>query len=226
MSTSRDKGELKGCIFDLDGVIVDTARYHFMAWRRLAKELGYEFTVEHNEELKGVSRMRSLEILLAKAGIEVDDEEKEVLAARKNEWYKEFISGMTAEEILPGSVRLLRRLRRRGILTAIGSASKNARTIIERTGLNSLFDVIVDGNMVTRAKPDPEVFLRGAAEMGLTPGSCVVLEDARAGIEAARAAGMRCVGVGDPDELTGADMVITDLSEITVKELRKLINRI
>jgi len=214
--------DLRGCIFDLDGVIVDTARYHFMAWRRLAKELGFTFTLEDNEALKGVSRMASLEILLNKGGISVSDREKELLAARKNGWYIEFISGMTPDEILPGSVKLLKTLRREGILTAIGSASKNAGTILDGIGLRRMFDVIIDGNKISKAKPDPEVFLKGAEEMDLPPSSCVVFEDAQAGIEAAIAGGMKCVGVGNPALLGRADMVIPDLKNITINQLRNL----
>lgn len=214
--------DLKGCIFDLDGVIVDTAKYHFMAWRRLAKELGFIFTLEDNEALKGVSRMESLEILLKTGGITVTDKEKEVLAARKNGWYVEFISGMTPDEILPGSIRLLKALRKEGILTAIGSASKNAGMILDRIGIRDMFDVVVDGNKIHKAKPDPEVFLTAAAEMGLAPSTCVVFEDARAGIEAAIAGGMKCVGVGSPDQLGKADLVIPDLRKITIKQLRNL----
>lgn len=214
--------ELKGCIFDLDGVIVDTAKYHFMAWRRLAKELGFEFTLEHNEALKGVSRMASLEILLKTGGITVSEKEKERLAARKNGWYVEFISGMTPTEILPGSLRLLKALRKEGILTGIGSASRNAGTILDGIKIRDLFDVIVDGNKIHRAKPDPEVFLRGAQEMNLLPSECIVFEDAQAGIEAAIAGGMKCVGVGSPELLGKASLVISDLKKITVKQLRNL----
>jgi len=214
--------ELKGCIFDLDGVIVDTAKYHFMAWRRLAKELGFVFTIEQNEALKGVSRMASLEILLKTGGVSVSEEEKEHLAARKNGWYVEFISGMTPDEILPGSIRLLKALRKEGILTAIGSASRNAGTILDGIKLRDMFDVIVDGNKIHKAKPDPEVFLRGAKEMKLHPSDCIVFEDARAGIEAAIAGGMRCVGVGNPELLGKANLVIPDLKKITVKQLRNL----
>ncbi|MDD3736140.1 MAG: beta-phosphoglucomutase [Bacteroidales bacterium] len=214
--------DLRGCIFDLDGVIVDTAKYHFMAWRRLAKELGFTFTLEDNEALKGVSRMASLEILLNKGGIHVSEEEKARLAARKNGWYVEFISGMTPDEILPGSIKLLRALRRKGILTAIGSASKNAGTILDRIGLRPMFDAIIDGNKIHKAKPDPEVFLRGAEEMNLPPSSCVVFEDAQAGIEAAIAGGMKCVGVGSPELLGRADLVIPDLRKITIKQLTNL----
>lgn len=214
--------ELKGCIFDLDGVIVDTAKYHFMAWRRLAKELGFVFTIEQNEALKGVSRMASLEILLKTGGVSVSEKEKEHLAARKNGWYVEFISGMTPDEILPGSIRLLKALRKEGILTAIGSASRNAGTILDGIKLRDMFDVIVDGNKIHKAKPDPEVFLRGAREMNLPPSDCIVFEDAQAGIEAAIAGGMRCVGVGNPELLGKANLVIPDLKKITVKQLRNL----
>lgn len=214
--------ELKGCIFDLDGVIVDTAKYHFMAWRRLAKELGFEFTVEDNEALKGVSRMTSLDILLRTGGVTVSEKEKEMLAARKNGWYVEFISGMTPDEILPGSIRLLKSVRKAGILTAIGSASRNAGTILDRIRLREMFDVIVDGNKIQKAKPDPEVFLKGAEEMNLSPSCCIVFEDAQAGIEAAIAGGMKSVGVGDPILLGRADLVIPDLKKITLKQLRNL----
>ncbi|MDX9904381.1 MAG: beta-phosphoglucomutase [Bacteroidales bacterium] len=214
--------ELRGCIFDLDGVIVDTAKYHFMAWRRLAKELGFEFTVEENEALKGVSRMTSLEILLKTGGVTVSEKDKEVLAARKNGWYVEFISGMTPDEILPGSVSLLKSLRKAGIMTAIGSASRNAGTILDRIALREMFDVIVDGNKIHKAKPDPEVFLRGAEEMNLPPSCCIVFEDAQAGIEAAIAGGMKSVGVGSPELLGRADLVIPNLKNITIRQLRNL----
>ncbi|MDF1559840.1 MAG: beta-phosphoglucomutase [Bacteroidales bacterium] len=214
--------DLRGCIFDLDGVIVDTAKYHFMAWRRLAKELGFEFTIEDNEALKGVSRMTSLEILLRTGGVTVSEKEKEVLAARKNGWYVEFISGMTPDEILPGSVRLLKSLRKAGILTAIGSASRNAGTILDRIALRDMFDAIVDGNKIHNAKPDPEVFLRGAEEMNLPPSCCIVFEDAQAGIEASIAGGMKSVGVGSPELLGRADLVIPNLKNITIRQLRNL----
>jgi beta-phosphoglucomutase len=215
--------DLRGCIFDLDGVIVDTAKYHFMAWRRLAKELGFTFTLKDNEALKGVSRMASLEILLKTGGVTIADQrEKEELATRKNNWYVEFISGMTPDEILPGSIRLLKALRSEGILTAIGSASRNAGTILDRIKLRELFDVVVDGNKIHRAKPDPEVFLRGVEEMKLPPSSCIVFEDAQAGIEAAITGGMKCVGVGDPELLGKANLVIPDLRKVSVKQLRNL----
>lgn len=214
--------ELKGCIFDLDGVIVDTAKYHFLAWQRLAAEMGFTFTEHDNEALKGVSRMASLEILLGIGGMTKTEEQKTELATRKNSWYIEYISHMSPEEILPGSREMVIRLREAGIKTAIGSASKNAAMIIDSIGMRSLFDVIVDGTMIHSAKPDPEVFVRGAAEMGLDPATCIVFEDARAGVEAALAAGMRCVGVGNPVTLAGANLVVPDLKNITVEQLRNL----
>jgi beta-phosphoglucomutase len=214
--------DLKGCIFDLDGVIVDTARYHFLAWQRLARELGFEFTASDNEALKGVSRMASLEILLKTGGIKKSREEKEALASRKNGWYVEYISRMTPDEILPGSTELLKALRREGIITAIGSASKNTGRILDSIMIRELFDVVVDGNKIHRAKPDPEVFIRCAEEMNLAPSCCVVFEDAQAGIEAAITGGMKCVGVGDSVLLAKADIVIPALAKVTVQQLRNL----
>jgi beta-phosphoglucomutase len=214
--------DLKGCIFDLDGVIVDTARYHYLAWKRLANELGFDFSEEQNEELKGVSRMASLDILLRIGGIEKSDEEKIVLATRKNNWYIEYISKMTPSEILPGSIPLLESLRKEGILTSIGSASKNAGVILDRIGLNRMFDAVIDGHSVTQAKPDPEVFLKGAEKLDLDPSSCVVFEDAQAGVEAAHAAGMKCVGIGELKNLSKAEIVVPNLAGITIEQLRKL----
>ncbi len=208
--------EMRAAIFDLDGVIVDTAKYHYLAWKRLAKELGFEFSETDNERLKGVSRMRSLEILLEVGGLTLSDEAKTAAAARKNTWYVEYITRMDASEILPGAAHYLRFIRARGVKTALGSASKNAPTILERLGITPLFDAVVDGNKVSRAKPDPEVFLRAAHELGIPPASCVVFEDADAGIEAALRAGMGAVGVGRPEVLKKADMVIGGLWQLNI----------
>jgi beta-phosphoglucomutase len=214
--------ELKGCIFDLDGVIVDTAKYHYLAWKRLAAEMGFEFTPEHNEALKGVSRMASLGILLSVGGVKKNAQEKEALATRKNNWYVEYISRMTPGEILPGSIDLLAGLRKKGVLIAIGSASKNAGMILDRIGITNMFDAIIDGYKITHAKPDPEVFLKGAEELGLNPAYCVVFEDAIAGVEAALAAGMKCVGIGDRKNLGKAHIVVPDLRGISIEKLEKL----
>ncbi|MFH0760069.1 MAG: beta-phosphoglucomutase [Bacteroidota bacterium] len=207
MITNNDS-LIRGCIFDLDGVVVDTARYHYLAWNRLARDLGFEFTVVNNERLKGVSRMSSLDILLEIGGISFPDEEKQRLASLKNEWYVNYISKMTPAEILPGVMLFLRILKDNKIRIALGTASKNAAMILKQIGLEKTFDCIIDGNLVTQAKPDPEVFLKAAAGLGLSPALCVVFEDAIAGIEAAHRGGMRCIGVGKPDVLAKADKVI------------------
>ena len=206
--------EIRGVLFDLDGVLVDTAKYHFQAWGRLAESLGFTFTHEDNERLKGVSRRASLEILLSIGGIDMTEEQKEKAMAEKNSLYVELISRMTPEGILPGALDLLKELRAAGIKTALGSASKNAPIILERTGLAGFLDAVVDGNRTSKAKPDPEVFLLGAEDLHLTPGECVVFEDAAAGIEAAQNAGMRTVGIGSPEQLGAADTVFPSLDGI------------
>ena len=164
------------CIFDLDGVVVDTARYHYLAWAALARELGFEFTPVQGEATKGVSRMASLEIVLRAGGLEgrFSAAERERLAAEKNARYLRFVSQMTPAEVLPGVAAFLHDVRSRGVRTVLGSASKNAGTILDRCGLRPLFDAVVDGNEVSRAKPDPEVFLKGAAAVDAAPSVCVV----------------------------------------------------
>lgn len=220
MSISGFFSSMRGALFDLDGVIVDTARHHYLAWRRLADRLGFEFTEAHNERLKGVSRARSLEILLEVGGVAATPVEREEMAARKNAWYVESISRLDARDILPGADDYLRRLRVRGVRVALGSASKNAPLILDRLGIAGLFDAIVDGNHVSKAKPDPEVFLVGARRLGLAPADCVVFEDAEAGVEAARRAGMRVVGIGDPVALGAADLVVPGLGALAESEAR------
>ncbi|MCU0488139.1 MAG: beta-phosphoglucomutase [Anaerolineales bacterium] len=208
--------KMLAAIFDLDGVIVDTAKYHYLAWKRLANSLGFDFSQAENEQLKGVSRLRSLEILLEIGQISVDPAEKDRLAAQKNAWYVEMIRQIDASEILPGALEYLHRLRARGIKTAIGSASKNTPLILERLGIAALFDAVVDGNQVSKAKPDPEVFLLAAQALGLAPDCCVVFEDAQAGIQAALAAGMGAVGIGQPADLPQADLVLGGLWQLLI----------
>lgn len=207
---------MTACLFDLDGVIVDTARFHYKAWRRLASRLGFDFTEDDNERLKGVSRMRSLDILLDVGGMSerFTDSEKQELADLKNGWYLEYVAAMTSADVLPGAVDLLTDLRRHGIATALASSSRNAGVILQRTGIATLFDAVVDGNDITRAKPDPQVFLLAASRLDAEPGGCVVFEDAGAGIEAASAAGMRSVGIGAADRLPGADVVLPGLAGV------------
>lgn len=213
--------EISACIFDLDGVIVDTAKYHYIAWRSLANRLGFDFTEEQNERLKGVSRMRSLEIILEIGNIQLSEKEKESYAAEKNELYRSYILKMDETEILPGVLDFLDELDRAGIPYALGSASKNATTILERVGLMHRFKAIVDGNSVTKAKPDPEVFLLGAEQLGVKAEECVVFEDAAAGVEAAHNAGMKAIGAGKVSVLSQADIVIDTFSDISFSELLK-----
>lgn len=211
---------IKGCIFDLDGVIVDTAKYHYLAWNRLAQELGFHFSETDNERLKGVSRMASLEILLEVGGLSFDEEKKLALATRKNQWYVDYITGMKEDEVLPGAKKFLEAARSAGLKIALGSASKNALTILNGLKLTGYFDAIIDGTKVSKAKPDPEVFLLAAKELGLSPGDCVVFEDAKAGVEAAKRAGMKCIGVGTSPELADADKIITGFENVDLSILQ------
>lgn len=193
-----------------------------MAWKRLAQELGFEFTEQHNERLKGVSRMRSLEILLEVGGLSFPLDEMERMAAKKNTWYVEYIERMTPDEILPGAKELLEELRANGIKVSLGSASKNSPLILERIGLQNHFDAVIDGNSVTVAKPAPDIFLVAAKSLGVNPEFCVVFEDAEAGIEAAINAGMRTVGIGNPQILNRADVVVPNLKGFTYSKLIEL----
>jgi len=207
------------CIFDLDGVIVDTAVYHYKAWKRLANELGFDFSHEQNEQLKGISRVRSLELILGWGGVHKTQAEQQELATRKNDWYVAMISEMTPEDLLPGVKHFLETLKTQGISIGLGSASKNAGIILERTGVQALFDAVVDGNTVSASKPDPEVFVKCAEALQASAVNCVVFEDAIAGIEAAKAAGMKVVGIGHPEVLGKADLVIPGLHEMTIEKL-------
>lgn len=211
-------------IFDLDGVIVDTAKYHYLAWRNLANALGFDFTEEQNELLKGVSRIKSLEILLSLGKVELPEEKKQKLLLQKNKEYLEYVNKMTSEEILPGVNDLLNFLEINDIKYALGSASKNAPLILEKVGLLNRFTAIVDGNDVSKAKPDPEVFLIGAKKLGMKPENCVVVEDAIAGIQAANAAKMISIGIGDDNVLNEADYVFKDMTAITPDFLKNLMN--
>lgn len=213
---------IKACIFDLDGVIVDTARYHYLAWKRLATELGVDLTLEDNERLKGVSRGRSLDIILELGGISLGELEKERLANKKNTWFVDYIERMAPEEIFPGVKSLMRGMREQGIKLALASSSKNAKTVVQLLHIRDEFDAIVDGTMITHTKPHPEIFLMAAQMLGVEPANCVVFEDAEAGIEAAIAAGMKCVGVGSPVLLKDANKIVSATSDFRVAELSQL----
>lgn len=216
---------ISGFLFDLDGVIVDTAVFHYQAWRRMANELGFDISHAFNETLKGVSRMDSLNLILAHGQVTLSEERKLELATQKNTWYLDLVSRMTPADILPGVAGFFRQVNEKQIKTALGSVSKNATLILERIGMTDDFDAIIDGNKITNGKPDPEVFLKGAAELGLQPAQCVVFEDAVAGIEAAKRGGMFAVGIGSPDVLTQADLVIPSLEHLTVVELLSAVDR-
>lgn len=214
--------KIKACLFDLDGVIVDTAKYHFLAWKTLADELGISFTEEDNELLKGVSRMQSLEIILNLGKRTLTDQEKLRFADKKNQVYLEYIYRMQADELLPGAKEFIEEIKQNGMSVALGSASKNAPLILQQLKIGDLFDAVVDGNEVTEAKPDPEVFLKGAKALRVAPRSCVVFEDAMAGVEAAKNAGMFCIGIGDPATLSQADHVIPGFEGFGLRSLTNL----
>lgn len=203
-----------GFIFDLDGVIVDTAKYHYLAWKKLADELGIEFTEEDNELFKGVSRKRCLEILLEMGGIEASEEQFNTWLLEKNEDYLAYIDTMDETEILPDVPKVLQYLKTNNIPMALGSASKNAKPILEKVNLLLYFDTVVDGNEVSKAKPDPEVFIIASQKLGTKPEHCVVFEDALAGIEAANSAGMISIGIGDAKILSNAKFNFIDFTEI------------
>lgn len=220
---ANEKGEkMQGVIFDLDGVLVSTDELHYQAWKRLAEEIGItDFNREDNVRQRGVSRMASLEVVLEKSDRQYGEQEKEELADRKNEYYKEMLQSLDDSAVLPGAFETLKMLRKEGILTAVGSASKNAPLILERTGLLPWIDKISCGLDVTKSKPDPEVFLVAAKKLGLSPEKCLVVEDAAAGIEAAKAGGMKSLGVGPFHEELGADFNSRTLA--TVKNWRKIL---
>lgn len=211
--------KIKACLFDLDGVIVDTAVYHFQAWRRLANELGFDFTEHQNEQLKGISRMESLELILNWGNVSLTEAEKVEWATRKNDWYLDLVKLMTPNEVLPGVAKFLTDLREAGIKIALGSASKNSKLILERINMLDYFDAIIDGNNITKGKPDPQVFLMGAEAINALPSECVVFEDAVAGVQAAKAGGMKAIGVGSADVLIEADFVIATFEEMTLERL-------
>ena len=215
----------KAFIFDLDGVIVDTAKYHFLAWQKLAESLGINFTHEHNEELKGVSRVRSLEIILGLGNVEATQEQKDEWLVQKNEDYLQYIDKMDDSEILPGVMNVLEFLKANNQPIILGSASKNARPILEKVNILNYFDDIVDGNDVSNAKPDPEVFLVGAKKANQPNENAIVFEDSVAGIQAANIAGMMSIGIGEASVLNEAKVVFNNFTEITEEFLTELINK-
>ncbi len=210
------------CIFDLDGVIVDTAKFHYLAWHRLAQELGITFTETDNERLKGVSRMESLDILLSLGTTTYDQKAKDAMAVRKNGWFVDYINAMTPDDVFPGVRDLLLQFRKQGYKLGLASSSKNAATVLSRVGIADLFDTVVDGTMIKNSKPDPEVFLLAASNLKANPSECVVFEDAEAGVEAAVRAGMKSVGIGSPQQLGKANRVVARTGEFKMEWIANL----
>lgn len=212
----------KAFVFDLDGVLVDTAKYHFQAWKNFAAQFNYNFTEEENEAFKGVSRKRCLDILMASASISGTPDQIEQWLIQKNQDYLEYIEHMDSSEVLPGVLEALETIKSLGCPMAVGSASKNAVPILEKVGLLSYFESVVDGTKVTKAKPDPEVFLKAAESLGVDPENTVVFEDAIAGIQAANAAGMHSIGIGEETILSEAQYVFKDFTQITTEFINQL----
>lgn len=206
-------------IFDLDGVIVDTARFHYLGWKRLADEMGIPFDEKANEKLRGLDRKDSL---LAMVGQPLPEEEIARLTERKNSYYCEYLEALSERDLLPGAKELLIDLKKKGIKIALASSSKNARTVLKKIKLEETFDAVVEGHDLNRGKPDPQIFLLAARRLGKNPKECVVVEDAQAGIEAAKRAGMCAIGIGRADTLNDADLVVRGLNRLTVDKLLNL----
>jgi len=213
---------IDACIFDLDGVIVDSAKFHFLAWKEMAASQGIDFTPEDNEQLKGVGRMESLEFILNLGKKELSAKEKELLAVKKNEKYLALITGLDQGQMLPGVLTFLDSLQANKIQFALGSSSRNARFILEKLGIIDLFEAIIDGTNTTRSKPDPQVFQLGAEALGVDPNRTIVFEDALKGIEAAKKGGFKCIGIGNWETLVSADYVIEGFQNFTVNDLERI----
>ncbi len=208
----------KAVIFDLDGVITDTAHYHYLAWKRLADSVHAPFDAAFNEQLKGVDRMGSLELILARAQRTYTPEEKRALADAKNGHYQELIATMTPDDLLPGALRALEEVRAAGLRIGLASVSRNAFTVLDRLGIRDRFDDVVDAATIVNGKPDPEIFLTAAAHLGVTPADCLGVEDAAAGVASIKDAGMFAVGVGSPDVLHRADRVIPSMAAFRLQD--------
>lgn len=216
---------ISACIFDLDGVVVDTADYHYLSWKRLATQLGFDFTEEQNEAMKGISRMASLDVVLSIGKISASPSEKQKMAHVKNEWYKEYLENVDDSVILPGVKAFLQDLQRHNIPYALGSASKNAALVMSKIGIQDGFSAIFDGNDTINSKPDPEVFLKGAEALAIHPKEIVVFEDSYKGIVAANTGGFLSCGVGDKDVLYNADQVIPSFVGFNFESISKLFDK-
>jgi len=213
---------IQACIFDMDGVLVSTEKYHFQAWQRLAETIGISIDLEFNENLKGVSRVVCIDLILKHGGVVKSEEEKHILATQKNEWFLELVSHISPADVFSGVIDFLTAIKSNGYKIALGSASKNAPLLLEKLEIAHFFDAVVDGNMIVKAKPNPEVFLRGAQELGVEPKHCVVFEDAISGVDAAKAANMYCIGVGSPEILKNADICIQGFQEMSLDRIEQI----
>lgn len=217
--------DYRGIIFDLDGVIVDTAKFHFLAWRKLANDLGFDITLEQNEQLKGVSRVHSLQQILQWGGKTVSEAEFERLMVSKNEDYLARISDMSEDDLLPGVKEVLDYLTENNIPFSLGSASKNARPILKSLKIYNRFTAIVDGNDVQKAKPDPEVFLIASEKLQMEPSNCIVFEDSVAGVQAAKRANMLSIGIGEEEVLGEADHIFPDFTQIQIDFIKEIVRK-
>lgn len=210
---------MKAVIFDLDGVVVYTDAYHYKAWKRLADEEGWSFDESLNDQLRGVSRMASLQILLDHNGLSLPEQKKEELATRKNGYYKALLADIDDSALVDGSLDFIRALRKRGVLIGLGSSSRNAQMVLDRLGITELFDAVVTGHDITRSKPDPQIFLKGAQLLKVDPADCAVFEDAASGVEAAISGGMTAIGFGPSEGLDGAHIRVQSYQDIDPQEL-------
>lgn len=206
-------------LFDLDGVLVDTAKYHYLAWRAVCNQLGFDLSLEDNEKLKGIDRVNSLKILLDLGGVKISQKEFEDWLVKKNDHYLSLIGKLNADDLFEGALPLFKELKKRRIKIALGSASKNARYILDKLQITSYFDFIVDGTMTTNGKPDPQVFLLGAKGCGVIPENCVVFEDAEAGIDAAITGNMKAVGIGDKGVLKEAYLIYQHIKDVNLEQV-------
>ncbi|MCL6275306.1 beta-phosphoglucomutase [Muricauda sp. 2012CJ35-5] len=211
---------IKGFIFDLDGVITDTAELHYEAWKALADEMGWDFDYQVNDKLRGISRMDSIKVILEHNNTSLEEDRLAELATKKNDIYVASLENMTPDDYLPGARELLTHLRTEGYNVALGSASKNAIKVLAQLNANIYFDVIGDGNSVSKSKPAPDIFLYGADKLKLQPEECIVFEDAESGVDAAKAGGFHSVGIGPEERLGHADLRFDSMSEATLFEIK------
>jgi beta-phosphoglucomutase len=213
---------VKAVVFDLDGVITDSTGYHLRSWQRVAAEMGLDLEPDISERLKGLTREASLELILQSQSRQFTASEKASMLERKNRYYQEFAQNVTSLDVLPGAERLIGELKASGQRLAVASASRNADLILTKLALKPLFDAIVDGNQISRSKPDPEVYLRALSALGVKASEAVAIEDAAAGVAAAKAAGMKCVGIGSISHLSGADLIVGSIDELSASDLLEL----